>query len=123
MFINICYYRCYNVLDIILPTQNLMCKILMCLIIHTQSLMCLLIPTQSLSPSYYTMLECPCLAITVSTMSSSPRPSSSMMPCSSHRPPWSLKVSTSKTRMPFLNFVSLAGHHSQQYEATFPGEL
>merc|ERR1719186_80909 len=66
------------------------------------------------------MLECPCLAITVSTMSSSPRPSSSMMPCSSHRPPWSLKVSTSKTRMPFLNFVSLAGHHSQQYEATFP---
>jgi len=113
----------------------------MCLIIHTRSLMCLLIPTQALSPSYCTMLECPCLAITASTMSSSPRPSSSMMPYSSHRPPWSLKVSTSKARMPFLNFVftmeerlrpsnyykmlgvSLAGHHSQQYEATFPGEL
>jgi len=38
MFINICYYRCYNVLDFNLPSQNLMCKTLMCLIIHTQSL-------------------------------------------------------------------------------------
>jgi len=56
---------------------------MMCLLISTKSLQCLYIPTQSLMcprpTSCYTMLECPWLAITANSTTSSPQQLSSVV--------------------------------------------